>query len=99
MTLVFLQYNLAMLNNTQLQQIVWVYLINPAQFQAMLNDDSSETLSRDKKWAMSRLVERADYYTTMKLIGKKNLARHWSSIKPTIRQQYIKDAYDFVLSR
>lgn len=81
------------------RQIIWDYSITPEQFEQMLHDGTPAMLTRDKKWAMTRTLERADYYTAMQLIGVDALRQHWPELRTGIRFNHIKDAYDFVVSR
>jgi hypothetical protein len=79
-------------------QLVWDYNWKPEEFLAML-EEPGEELSYNKRWAMVRTLERADYYRAMKLIDKTELKQHWAEVKPKLRHQFLKDSYEFVLSR
>lgn len=82
----------------QFKKLVWDYAISPQEYLSML-DDNSENLTYNKRWAMVRTLERADYYTAMKLIGKDRLKKYWPKLRPKLRFDFLKESYDFVLSR
>jgi hypothetical protein len=85
--------------SAQLKQLVWDYRITAEEFLHMLNDSNQPELTRDQRWAMVRILERIDYYSAMRLIGRDRLKQHWAELKSSIRPEHIKDAYDFMVSR
>jgi len=83
--------------DSQFHNLVWDYKLDAVDFVKMLDDPAVN--DPDRVWAITRVLERANYYTTRQLLDKPTLKKYWPLVKPKIRLKALVTAYDFVLSR
>jgi hypothetical protein len=81
-----------------LRQLIWDYDMNGEDFIAILHGDKQYGWFT-KAWAISRILERLNYYDAMTLISPAELAAVWEELKPKLFNQTIRNGYEFILRR
>lgn len=80
------------------KQLVWDYQLSQPDFESILHGKKSLG-QLNQTWAITRILEHANYYQALNLIPLTLLNKHWSKIKPKIFNPTIRDGYEFVLQQ
>lgn len=77
---------------------VWEYAISDADFNAILFDKKNET-GLPQAWAVSRMVQHRSFYEVIASVSPKTLHSLWPQVKPTIKSQSVRSAYEYYLHK
>lgn len=86
------------MTSTLFKQLVWDYDITQAEFEAILAGKKVMG-SFDQNWAITRVLENANYYDAMDLVSLNTLRSHWADIQSRLFKSSIKSGYEFLLQR
>ncbi len=84
--------------STAIKRLIWDYHINADEFIALLDSDIKPG-GLDRLWALRRAVEGMNYYDLLEIVGLQRIARDWTALKPTLRNQTRIKGIEYVLRK
>lgn len=74
------------------------YQLTTEEFNAILRGE--KTIGwLNQEWAISRLLQHANYYEVRKLLTLSEIFQTWPKVKKTIKDQSLVKGYEFLLRR